>query len=287
MIVRIRTQLGTWRLKEVQSTDSIGTLRQRVEEEHMTDLCGRPLTRDPAGLEALPNELTVAAAKVGNGDMLYAMIDEAKTGVHELAKTKRSITKDGNIIALDYHSNAAQTGFRPGMLPLKSMKMQWTLNEFMSLDEQFIYKMKRQDEAICKGVSLDNASIGGFVKYMANFDYQKIRVGYLYGYFEDDNKVKVECIYEPPQETTDKQFTLLEDPLQERVEKVALSLGLRRVGWVYSHPPREKGFFMSALEVLTGTYISCSYTSTYSISILHIHAYLCIYIIYYIFCEAC
>ena len=40
----------------------------------------------------------------------------------------------------------------------------------------------------------------------------KIRVGYLYGSFEKDNSVKVECIYEPPQENTDTSFNLLDDP---------------------------------------------------------------------------
>ena len=35
------------------------------------------------------------------------------------------------------------------------------------------------------------------------------------------------------------------------MSKLSHCLGLQRVGWVYAHPPREKGFFMSALEVLT------------------------------------
>jgi hypothetical protein len=38
------------------------------------------------------------------------------------------------------------------------------------------------------------------------------RIGYLYGKFLEDKSAKVEFIYEPPQETTDVSFELLEDP---------------------------------------------------------------------------
>ena len=68
--------------------------------------------------------------------MIFATVDESITGVHEQARAKRTITKEGNIVALDYISAAAHSGFRPGMMPLRDMKMQWTLNEFVSLDEQ-------------------------------------------------------------------------------------------------------------------------------------------------------
>jgi nuclear protein localization protein 4 homolog len=134
MIIRVRTQLGTWRLKDVQAEETIARLRDRLEREHNTDLQGRPLTKDPAGSEPLADHITVKSAQLRNGDMVYAMVDDQK--VHELAKTKREITKDGNIVALKYSSAAARSGFRPGMLPLRDMKMQWTLNDFIALDEQ-------------------------------------------------------------------------------------------------------------------------------------------------------
>ena len=35
------------------------------------------------------------------------------------------------------------------------------------------------------------------------------------------------------------------------MELLSEALGFKRVGWVIAHPPREKGFFLSALEVLT------------------------------------
>jgi nuclear protein localization family protein 4 len=67
------------------------------------------------------------------------------------------------------------------------------------------------------------------------------RIGYLYGRFNADNSVKVEVVYEPPQEASETSFTLLEDPQQERVTTLANLLGLKKVGWIFAHPPREKG----------------------------------------------
>lgn len=46
------------------------------------------------------------------------------------------------------------------------------------------------------------------------------RIGYLYGTFTSDNGVRVEAIYEPPQESSDVSFTILEDP--QRVSCTAL-----------------------------------------------------------------
>lgn len=127
-------------------------------------------------MDPVPGELTVNDAGLENGAMLYLEVDETQIGVHENAvRTSRVITKDGNIVAQEYAATAADKGFRPGMMPLRSMKMHWTLNEFAALDSQFEYKIKRQEEAVCKKVSLDAASMNDFQQYMWNFDYRKIR----------------------------------------------------------------------------------------------------------------
>ena len=81
IVLRIRTQLGTWRLNDVKLNDNLNTLRKRVESEHRTDLQGLPFTLDAKGLNALDDSLTVQQVKLNNGDFLYAMVDETKTGV--------------------------------------------------------------------------------------------------------------------------------------------------------------------------------------------------------------
>jgi nuclear protein localization family protein 4 len=66
------------------------------------------------------------------------------------------------------------------------------------------------------------------------------RVGFLYGYYaEDPNypdgvRAVVEAIYEPPQIGDTNGFSLLDDPYREVVDRIAASLSLERVGWLFT-----------------------------------------------------
>ena len=53
--------------------------------------------------------------------------------------------------------------------------------------------------------------------------------------------VKIEAMYEPPQENTPEGFEVLEDPREEQVAKLAEMLNLKKVE-IFAHPPREEGF---------------------------------------------
>lgn len=135
IIIRVRTQLGTWRLQNVSPSDTLGALRLRLETEHRTDLEGRSFTLDPGGSKPLADDLTVSMADLSNGTMIYAMIDVAHTifcdTAHPIMKT---IAKDGTIVATEGPDDSK--GFRHGMPSLRDMKMQWTLNQFIAMDEQ-------------------------------------------------------------------------------------------------------------------------------------------------------
>jgi len=72
-------------------------------------------------------------------------------------------------------------------------------------------------------------------------------------YKAKNQKVVVEAIYEPPQEADPdaaEGFIALEDPMEEKVEALAEMLGLKRVGWIFGHPPREEGFQLSSAEII-------------------------------------
>lgn len=252
--LRIRTQLGTWRLANVLPGDAVRVVRARIEAEHRVDLEGKPLTADPAGSQRFTDSDTVASLGLANGAMIYCMVDETKCGIHEMSASERRITKEGNIVAQEYTAVANRNGFRPGMMPLRNMKMQWTLNDFIALDSQFEYKItnkiSKDNKAFCAGVSIESKVSENFHRYMLTFDYQCMRVGYLYGTFDDERHVRVEFIYEPPQNNTDTTFEMLEDPKAGAVDALAAMLGMRRVGWIFAHPTREKGFFLSGAEVI-------------------------------------
>ena len=75
-----------------------------------------------------------------------------------------------------------------------------------------------------------------FQSYMRRLGFEQCRMGFLYGTVNEKNEVKVEVMYEPPQESTHEGFELLEDPRMERVEALATALKLQKVreygGWV-------------------------------------------------------
>ena len=186
-------------------------------------------------------------------------------------------------------SAGSEKGFRKGMMALRDMKMNWTMADFVALDSQFEFKIQRQAEAICQQVSVDVPSIAEFQAYCQRFQFRRKRIAFLYGKFvdvttttattntnddkEDDKqtnttttnkddtdnskpkkqKAIVEAIYEPPQEvdsTAAEGVVLLDDPREDTVEQMTEWLGLQKVGWMFCHEPREKGFVLSGAEVI-------------------------------------
>ncbi|KAL3909202.1 MAG: hypothetical protein SGILL_008177 [Bacillariaceae sp.] len=164
---------------------------------------------------------------------------------------KRVIGKDGSIqlIPSTEASNAEKEGrgFRKGMMALRDIKMAWTLNEFVAMDAQYEFKIKRQEEAICKQVSLDTSAVNDFQAYLQRFNFARKRFAFLYGKFvetEEDGKKTtiVEAVYEPPQEPDPEAaegFEQLDDPLEAKVEAVANMLGLKKVGWIFGGGKKE------------------------------------------------
>jgi nuclear protein localization family protein 4 len=66
------------------------------------------------------------------------------------------------------------------------------------------------------------------------------RCGILYGDYDAvSGTITAHCIYEPEQEGDDMFFKLLPDPREKRVDAIAKALGLRRVGIILTHPPRD------------------------------------------------
>jgi nuclear protein localization family protein 4 len=129
------------------------------------------------------------------------------------------------------------------------------------MDSQFEYKISHAEKAMCSGVEIDEKSLSNFQNYVLNaLDLQQMRVGYLYGHYVDKaahdfeekstDSIKVEFIYEPPQNNTDENFEILEDPQQVTIDALCEQLKVVKVGWIFAHPLREKGFHFSNVEIL-------------------------------------
>ena len=257
MILRIRTQLGTWRVQDVKPEDKIGFICSRIENEHQTILT-TSLSADISGTQQYDIHATVQQVGLKHGDMVYASVDVTKTGVHENAQASvKRVTKSGDIVIQSYENVSNSNGFRPGMLSLRSMKKHWTLNEFIRLDEQFEFKLKAAEKAPCTLASTDEAVMSEFVGYMQSCNFQRIRIGYLYGTIDEKVKsVRADFLYEPPQQTTDVSFELLEDPM----EVVCLYVYMLICLYIYS----DLHIYIY-LDVTTNT-MTYTYTCTYAIT---------------------
>jgi len=66
------------------------------------------------------------------------------------------------------------------------------------------------------------------------------RMAWLYGYYSEDPnypegvRVNVEAVYEPPQIGEMGGVWPLDDPMGTKVDMIAESLSLERVGWIFT-----------------------------------------------------
>ncbi len=250
ILLRIRTQFGTWKIENVNIYSTFGDLRKRIETEQNTKLFNNLFYKDITKTVSFTDDIILSKAGLSNADMLFITADENFTAkpVH----VEKKIV-GGNIVMQEHEEVANKVGFRPGLLSLRSMKMQWKLHELNALDDRYTFRfenLKKSDSYQCKADFDFNVQGNSFATYAMSIDFRKIRVAYLYGTFTEGNTAHVECLYEPPQEGDEFSFRILEDPKQAEVDKIAGYLKIRKVGWIFCHPPRAKDFMLSHWEVL-------------------------------------
>lgn len=103
-------------------------------------------------------------------------------------------------------------------------------------------------------VKTDTQSLNIFQSFVMGMDWKLQRYGILYGTYDADSHViEAHAIYEPEQVGNAYTFdyTSTPDPRIEKVDTLAGYLGLRRVGCVCTHPPRDPDtIVLSAREML-------------------------------------
>ncbi|KAF8821950.1 NPL4 family protein [Cardiosporidium cionae] len=98
--------------------------------------------------------------------------------------------------------------------------------------------------------------IQNFVNYWRySLDMVTQRAGWMYGYYKEDEhyplgiRAVCEAIYEPPQYSVNDAIYLLDDPDSSKVEAIATQLGLEKIGFIFTHLPRDE--FLTAKEVIS------------------------------------
>jgi len=283
MLVRIRTNVGVWRIENLNdATATVNDIISGIKLTRPHVVFETAFCTDPGCQQPLNDQILLSSQGVRHGAMIHVKVDsstclETKLDTvdeNQTSKTSTAIRKvikpDGSIqiehIDPSLTNKGQDRGFRPGMMALRDMKMSWTLNDFIEMDEKYVFKIKRQDKGSWSSVSLDSSSCQDFYRYLSLFEFKQHRFGFLYGTVEEDPdkedgeekwKVKVECIYEPPQEANPnvpEMFDILDDPREERVEKLASMLNLQKVGWIFGHSPRENIEMTNAEIIMAAEY---------------------------------
>mmetsp|Transcript_23524 Transcript_23524/g.48950 ORF Transcript_23524/g.48950 Transcript_23524/m.48950 type:complete len:459 (+) Transcript_23524:199-1575(+) len=278
-MIRLRTNVGVYRvpLSPPLTTSSVmSALAASAPGVVVTS----PMSFSPYSEGNEPKDPLVEGSdythRLSNGLMIYTFVSPESPSPGSAAsstagpkKASVKVNKDGSISALSYAEANKDSAFRPGMMPLSSMKKHWTLAEFMEMDDTFVFKIKGGGQSSVMNVRMEQNEAQSFQAYMRDQTFQTCRMGYLYGTVGevedvkgDDGKtveggthVNVEFVYEPQQTCEPEGFEIADteeaEKEQDLVDMIATSLGFKKVGWIFGHPPREDGFIFSGEEILT------------------------------------
>ncbi|KAJ1451384.1 hypothetical protein M885DRAFT_16460 [Pelagophyceae sp. CCMP2097] len=155
MIIRVRATVATWRVEVSGPEASVQELMHAIALAKNVSVDCQSLSSDAAGKHVLSGASTLAQSGLGApGSMVYLRVSgvelapegnlDAMDGMR--GAPRRRIGADGAIVTAGYDEFTSAKGFRPGMSALRDMKKQWTLTQFLELDDQFNFPIKRQEK---------------------------------------------------------------------------------------------------------------------------------------------
>lgn len=113
-------------------------------------------------------------------------------------------------------------------------------------------RIERQEKPVVESVSFDRDAANMFQQYVnAALGFSIKRGGIMYGTVGEDNCVKVEFVYEPPQEGSAMHLKLQRGTDEEaQVDFLANLLGLKKVGFIFTQSTAERDFIMHTDELI-------------------------------------
>lgn len=143
MIVRVRSNVGVWRL-DVSTNATTESLKDEIKKSRPTIVFEKDFCFDPGCRELIAPELDLSDQGISHGSMVHCRVDP-KTAASNSTTTEASsdpsiqppitgnfrkvIDKDGSIHLVpssEVSDPSRDKGFRKGQLALRDMKMHWT-----------------------------------------------------------------------------------------------------------------------------------------------------------------
>ncbi|KAK9919102.1 hypothetical protein WJX75_009428 [Coccomyxa subellipsoidea] len=184
-----------------------------------------------------------------NKDLLTAL---DKSGFEDLTRPGTALEKlgiqHGDMVFMHYPferevaSTVPRTAYEN-----RAFGMHMTVDELVAKQT----RIERQEAPHASSASFERHAADAFQSYVQGaIAFSIKRGGLLYGSVDDEGKVSIAAIYEPPQSGSAESLQLERGTEEEeRADFVAKQLGLQKVGWIFAQSTRERDFIMSAEEV--------------------------------------
>ncbi|KAL6530405.1 hypothetical protein OROHE_014758 [Orobanche hederae] len=232
MMIRIRSRDGLERVSVENPLSTIAQLKSEIESQ----------LRVPVQAQTLSTNQNLLLAKTPNDWTLFTDMTDPNTRISSLN------IAHGSIVYLAYGGERTVSG--PTFHPAGSFGKKMTMDDLIAKQ----MRITRQESPHCELVSFDRDAANAFQHYVnESLAFAVKRGGFMYGTVSEVGKIEVDFIYEPPQLGTEKNLMLLRDPDEEKlVEAIALGLGMRRVGFIFTQTISQdkKDYTMSNAEVL-------------------------------------
>ncbi|PIA44651.1 hypothetical protein AQUCO_01700329v1 [Aquilegia coerulea] len=232
MMIRVRSRDGLERVTIQNPQITISDLKTLIEIQ----------LRVPTSQQTLSQNQNLLLAKTLEDVNRFNDMSNPKTLISSLGITH------GSIIYLAYEGERSVPG--PNITPAGSFGRKMTMDDLIAKQ----MRVTRQENPHCDSVSFDRDSANVFQHYVnESLAFAVKRGGFMYGTVSEDGKVEVDFIYEPPQQGSEEKLMLFRDPDEEKcVEAIALGLGMRRVGFIFTQTisQNKKDYTMSNAEIL-------------------------------------
>lgn len=232
MMIRIRSRDGLERVSIENPRATVAALKSEIESQ----------LRVPVQAQILSTNQNLLLAKTQTDLTRFTDMIDPNIGLASLD------IAHGSIVYLAYEGERTVAG--PTFHPSGSFGKKMTMDDLIAKQ----MRITRQENPHCELVSFDRDAANAFQHYVnESLAFAVKRGGFMYGTVSEEGKVEVDFIYEPPQQGTEEKLFLLRDPDEEKlVEAIALGLGMRKLGFIFTQTVSQdkKDYTMSNFEVL-------------------------------------
>eukprot|EP00878_Enallax_costatus_P008492 GHUV01008876.1.p1 GENE.GHUV01008876.1~~GHUV01008876.1.p1 ORF type:complete len:370 (+),score=103.71 GHUV01008876.1:1393-2502(+) len=154
----------------------------------------------------------------------------------------------GDLLFLKYDiERQVEPAYKPKPYETRPFGSQVTVADIVAKQR----RIERQEKGTVQSVSFDRGAANVFQQYcQAALAFSIKRGGICYGTIDEDNIVRVEFVYEPPQQGSADELIFERHTSQEtQCDFLAGILGLQKVGWVFSQANKERDYIMSNAEL--------------------------------------